>query len=94
MRKKGSRRQRLRHTVDLIQKKDPLPDAALLHHLIDRGDDLTPIMEQIAQELGIALVSYSMTHHTRQSALASKSAFLALSLACSLTLPVRISSTL
>lgn len=26
-------------------------------------------MEQIAQELGIALVSYSMTHHTRQSAL-------------------------
>ena len=26
-------------------------------------------MEQIAQEMGIALVSYSMTHHTRQSAL-------------------------
>jgi hypothetical protein len=26
-------------------------------------------MEQIAQELGISLVSYSMTHHTRQSAL-------------------------
>ena len=26
-------------------------------------------MEQIARELGIALVSYSMTHHTRQSAL-------------------------
>ena len=26
-------------------------------------------MEQIAQELGIALVAYSMTHHTRQSAL-------------------------
>lgn len=29
----------------------------------------TAIMEQIAEELGIALVSYSMTHHTRQSAL-------------------------
>lgn len=29
----------------------------------------TAIMEQIAQELGVALVSYSMTHHTRQSAL-------------------------
>jgi len=29
----------------------------------------TAIMEQIAGELGIALVSYSMTHHTRQSAL-------------------------
>ena len=28
-----------------------------------------PIMEQIAQELGVAIVSYSMTHHTRQSAL-------------------------
>ena len=26
-------------------------------------------MEQIAQEMGIALVAYSMTHHTRQSAL-------------------------
>ena len=26
-------------------------------------------MEQIAQELGVGLVSYSMTHHTRQSAL-------------------------
>lgn len=29
----------------------------------------TAIMEQIARELGIGLVSYSMTHHTRQSAL-------------------------
>ena len=26
-------------------------------------------MEQIAAEMGVALVSYSMTHHTRQSAL-------------------------
>ena len=26
-------------------------------------------MEQIAQELKVGLVSYSMTHHTRQSAL-------------------------
>lgn len=33
------------------------------------GIGKTAIMEQIAQELGIALVSYSMTHHTRQSAL-------------------------
>lgn len=29
----------------------------------------TAVMEQIASEMGIALVSYSMTHHTRQSAL-------------------------
>lgn len=33
------------------------------------GVGKTAIMEQIAEELNIALVSYSMTHHTRQSAL-------------------------
>ena len=33
------------------------------------GIGKTAIMEQIARELDIALVSYSMTHHTRQSAL-------------------------
>jgi len=33
------------------------------------GIGKTAIMEQIAQELGVALVSYSMTHHTRQSAI-------------------------
>ena len=33
------------------------------------GIGKTAIMEQIARELGIGLVSYSMTHHTRQSAL-------------------------
>lgn len=33
------------------------------------GIGKTAVMEQIAQELDIALVSYSMTHHTRQSAL-------------------------
>ena len=33
------------------------------------GVGKTAIMEQIAQELNIGLVSYSMTHHTRQSAL-------------------------
>ena len=33
------------------------------------GIGKTAIMEQIAAELDIALVSYSMTHHTRQSAL-------------------------
>lgn len=33
------------------------------------GIGKTAIMEQIAQELGIGLVSYSMIHHTRQSAL-------------------------
>ena len=33
------------------------------------GIGKTAIMEQIAEEMGIGLVSYSMTHHTRQSAL-------------------------
>lgn len=33
------------------------------------GIGKTAIMEQIAEEMDIALVSYSMTHHTRQSAL-------------------------
>lgn len=33
------------------------------------GVGKTAIMEQIAQELDIGLISYSMTHHTRQSAL-------------------------
>ena len=33
------------------------------------GIGKTAIMAQIAEELGVGLVSYSMTHHTRQSAL-------------------------
>lgn len=33
------------------------------------GIGKTAIMEQIAQELNVGIVSYSMTHHTRQSAL-------------------------
>lgn len=33
------------------------------------GIGKTAIMKQIAEELNVALVSYSMTHHTRQSAL-------------------------
>ena len=33
------------------------------------GVGKTAIMEQVASELGVGLVSYSMTHHTRQSAL-------------------------
>ncbi|MBQ8497743.1 MAG: AAA family ATPase [Clostridia bacterium] len=33
------------------------------------GIGKTAIMEQVASELGVGLVAYSMTHHTRQSAL-------------------------
>lgn len=37
------------------------------------GIGKTAIVEQIAQELEVGFVSYSMTHHTRQSALACRS---------------------
>src|SRR5690554_5277187 len=33
------------------------------------GIGKTAIMEQVAQELDVGLIPYSMTHHTRQSAL-------------------------
>lgn len=33
------------------------------------GIGKTAIMEQAAAEMGVGLVSYSMTHHTRQSTL-------------------------
>ena len=33
------------------------------------GIGKTAIMEQVAEDLDLALVSYSMTHHTRQSAI-------------------------
>ena len=33
------------------------------------GIGKTAVMEQIAEEMKIGLVSYSMTHHTRQSAI-------------------------
>ena len=33
------------------------------------GIGKTAVMEQVARECGVALVSYSITHHTRQSAI-------------------------
>ena len=33
------------------------------------GIGKTQIMQQIAEETGVGLVSYTLTHHTRQSAL-------------------------
>lgn len=66
----------IRNTVDLYLKKDsygeyriPVVRQRPVFLLGAPGVGKTAIMEQIAQELGIALVSYSMTHHTRQSAL-------------------------
>lgn len=72
----ASAKQQVKDTVEAYLKKD---DAGMyvisaVHQrpmflLGAPGIGKTAIMEQVAQELGIGIVSYSMTHHTRQSAL-------------------------
>ena len=69
-------KQQIKDTVEAYLKKD---DAGMyviapVHQrpvflLGAPGIGKTAIMEQVARELGIGIVSYSMTHHTRQSAL-------------------------
>ncbi len=66
----------IKDTVELYLKKDEFGDYKIpvvrqrpVFLLGAPGIGKTAIMSQIASELGIALVSYSMTHHTRQSAL-------------------------
>ncbi|MCM1210945.1 MAG: AAA family ATPase [Blautia sp.] len=66
----------IKDSVELYLKKDeegeyriPIVRQRPIFLLGAPGIGKTAVMEQIAQELGIALVSYSMTHHTRQSAL-------------------------
>ena len=66
----------IKNSLQLYLKKDeygeyriPVVRQRPIFLLGSPGIGKTAIMEQIAQELGIALVSYSMTHHTRQSAL-------------------------
>ena len=66
----------IKDTVRLYLKKDEFGDYRIpivrqrpVFLVGAPGIGKTAIMEQIAQELSIALVSYSMTHHTRQSAL-------------------------
>lgn len=69
-------KEHIKNSVKLYLKKDAYGDYRIpvvrqrpIFLLGSPGIGKTAIMEQIAQELGIALVSYSMTHHTRQSAL-------------------------
>lgn len=69
-------KQQIKDAVEAYLKKDEagLPIISTVHQrpiflLGAPGIGKTAIMEQIAQELGIGIVSYSMTHHTRQSAL-------------------------
>ncbi len=72
----GQAKEDIKNTVSLYLKKDefgeyriPVVRQRSVFLVGAPGIGKTAIMEQIAQELGIALVSYSMTHHTRQSAL-------------------------
>lgn len=66
----------IKNSVKLYLKKDefgeyrvPVVRQRPMFLLGAPGIGKTAIMSQIAQELNLALVSYSMTHHTRQSAL-------------------------
>ena len=66
----------IENTVRLYLKKDefgeyriPVVRQRPVFLLGAPGIGKTAVMEQIAQDLSVALVSYSMTHHTRQSAL-------------------------
>ena len=47
----------------------PLPKQRPIFLMGPPGIGKTAIVEQVAQELGVGMLSYSMTHHTRQSAL-------------------------
>jgi len=68
-------KQEIKNTVQAYLKKDSTGDY-LIPSIRQRpvllmgppGIGKTQIMEQIAQECGIALVAYTITHHTRQSA--------------------------
>ncbi len=69
-------KEHIKNSVKLYLKKDaygeyciPVVRQRPIFLLGSPGIGKTAIMEQIAQELGIAVVSYSITHHTRQSAL-------------------------
>lgn len=65
----------IRHTVQAYLTKDALGDYAIpvvrqrpILLIGPPGIGKTAIMSQVARECGVALVSYTITHHTRQSA--------------------------
>ena len=69
-------KEQIRNAVDAYLTKDEYGDYAIplmrqrpVLLIGAPGIGKTAIVEQVAEELGIGLVSYSMTHHTRQSAL-------------------------
>src|SRR5665647_311933 len=67
-------KEQIMNTVQVYLKKDeygeyrvPVANQRPIFLIGPPGIGKTAIMEQIAQEMGIAIISYSMTHHTRQS---------------------------
>ena len=69
-------KQQIKNAVTIYLQKDALGryEVPLVHQrpiFLQGAPGLgkTAIMKQISEELGIGLVSYSMTHHTRQSAI-------------------------
>ena len=72
----ASAKQQIKNTVQIYLQKDklghyrlPLAHQRPVFLLGAPGLGKTAIMQQIADEMELGLVSYSMTHHTRQSAL-------------------------
>ena len=69
-------KEEIKRTVEIYLEKNQYGEYVIPYHkqrpvymVGAPGIGKTAIMEQIAQELDVALVSYSMSHHTRQSAL-------------------------
>lgn len=68
-------KEEIRHTVQAYLKKDeagnyriPVIRQRPILLMGPPGIGKTQIMEQVAQECGVGLVAYTITHHTRQSA--------------------------
>lgn len=69
-------KQQIKYTVQTYLTQDergryriPLSRQRPIFLMGPPGIGKTAIMEQVAQELGVGMVAYSMTHHTRQSAI-------------------------
>ena len=68
-------KEEIKHSVEAYLKKDakgnyriPVIRQRPILMMGPPGIGKTQIMEQIAEECGIGLVAYTITHHTRQSA--------------------------
>ena len=68
-------KEEIEHTVKAYLAKDALGEYAIpairqrpILLMGPPGIGKTQVMEQVARECGVALVAYTITHHTRQSA--------------------------